>query len=79
MSGIVVGLDVRVRKRLVQARDDGLESQFRIGTGKSIGQNISSSNLDRLLEKVVFKDDETGAHRRGVAHNVLPVLQNLSG
>jgi len=47
--------------------------------GKSIGQNVSSSNLNRLLVKIVFEGDESGVERRGVAKNVIPVLQNLSG
>lgn len=45
--------------------------------GESIGQNVSSSNLDSLLEKVVCEDDETSVQRGGVAKDVLPVLQNL--
>lgn len=55
-----------------------MESQFWRGAGESIGQNVSSSNLDRLLEKVVFEDDETGIEGRGIAKNKLPVLQDLA-
>jgi len=55
-----------------------LESQLWRGAGESIGQNVSGSNLDRLLEKVVFEDDETGIEGRGIAKNKFPVLQNLA-
>ena len=60
VSFVVVGLDIRVCKRLVQTLDDGLEIQFWRGAGESIGQDVSGGNLDRLLEKIVFEDDETG-------------------
>lgn len=79
ISCIVVGLDVRICKRLAQAGDDGLESQLWRGTGECIGQNVSCGDLDRLFVKVVFEDDETGVPRGDVGHNVLPVRQNLGG
>jgi hypothetical protein len=78
VSRIVVGLDVRICERLVQAGDDGLKSQLWICTGKSVGQDISSGNLNGLLEKVMFEDDETSVQRRSVGKDVLPILQNLA-
>ena len=79
VSFVVIGLDIRVCKRLVQTLDDGLEFQFWRGTGESIRQDVSGGNFDRLLEKIVFEDDETGVQRTGVAEDELPVLQNLGG
>lgn len=55
-----------------------MKSQLWICTGKSVGQDISSGNLNGLLEKVVLEDDETSVQRRGVGKNVLPILQNLA-
>ena len=78
VSRVVVGLDVRIRERLVQAVNDGLKGQLWGGTSESVGQDVSSGNLDGLLEKVVCEDDETSIQRRGIAKNELPVLQNLA-
>lgn len=61
VSGVVIGLDVRICERLVQAGDDGLEGQPWRGASESIGEDVSGGNLDALLEKVMFEDDETGA------------------
>jgi len=78
VSRIVVGLDVCVRERLVQAVDDGLKGQLWGGTSNSVGQDVSGGNLDGLLEKVVCEDNETGIQPRGIPKNELPVLQNLA-
>jgi hypothetical protein len=78
MRGVVVSLDVCIRKRLAHAGDDRLKSQLR-STSESVWQDVSGGNLDGLLEEIMLEDDETCVHRRGVAHNVLPVLENLAG
>ena len=74
---IIVSLDVSICERLVQAADDGLKVQLWVGTSESVGQDVSSGNLDGLLEKIVFEDDETGVQRRSIAENVFPIHEDL--
>ena len=74
---VVISFNVRICERLVQATDDGLKIQLWVSTSKSVGKDISSGNLDGLLEKIVFEDDETSVQRRNIPHDVFPVLDNL--
>lgn len=76
IGGVVVGLNVRICKGLVQAGNDRLKGQL-WGTSESVGQNVSGGNLDGLLEEIVFEDDETSVQGSDVAHDIVPVLQNL--
>ena len=42
-----------------------------------IGEDVTRGDLDGLLEQVVLEDDEAGVEGRGVAEDVLPVLEHL--
>ena len=56
--------------------DDRFDSERRLA-GKSIWKDVTGSNFDSLLEKVVLEDDESGIHGRDVAHDVVPVIKNF--
>ena len=48
------------------------------GTLKGASYNVSGCDLDRLLEEVVFQDNESGVQERYVAHDQFPILKDLS-
>ena len=40
--------------------DNALDVEFWVGTGDCIGKDIAHGQVNRLLVKIVCKDDETG-------------------
>lgn len=45
---------------------------------QSIGKNITSRNIHRLLEQIVLENDESVIQSGYVAKNMLPVGQDLT-
>ena len=74
---VVVRLNVGVRHRFVEARDDRLDGE-RGRMRKRIRKDVSRCNIDGLQEEVVFQDNKAGVERRGVSENVFPVEKNLA-
>lgn len=77
VSFVIVRLNVCVRHRFVEARDDRLDCEWGL-MGKRIRKDVSRCNIDGLLEQVVFQDNKARAERRDVSENVFPVEKNLA-
>jgi hypothetical protein len=45
--------------------------------GQGIREDITSGDLDCLLEKIMLENDEAGVPCRSVANDILPVLKYL--
>jgi len=73
---VVVGLQVCIIERLVETLDDGHETELGL-EGQSVGNDISSSQLDSLFEKIMFENDETGIDRSSIIENSLEIRENL--
>lgn len=76
MTSVVVRLDVSVGKGHLQALDDGGHVVLGL-VGQGLGQDISRSNVNSLLEQIVLKNDKTGVDFCRVAHDKVPVVQYL--
>ena len=77
VSLIIVRLNVRVRQRFVKASHNGLNVESWL-VGKGIRKDIAGGHIDRLLEQIVFEDDETGVYCRGVTQNMFPIGKHLA-
>lgn len=73
VSLVVVSLDVSVTKGFLHASDDWLDGE-RWFMGQRVGENVSCSNFNRLLEKIVFQNNKARVASRYIAENVFPVL-----
>ena len=76
MSGIVICLNICVGHVKVEASRDGLDREWRV-MGQGIREDVTSSDLDCLLEKIMLQNDEPRFPCRSVTNDILPVLKDL--
>ena len=76
VRGVVVRLEIRIVERLAQASDDRLDLERRL-VRERIGEDVTSGDVDRLLEEIVLENDETSVDGGRVADDVLPVVEHL--
>lgn len=74
VSLIVVSLNVCIGKGLVQARNNRFNVEI---AGLSIWENVSRSNLDRLLEKIMFQNNKASLQGTCISDDIFPVVQNI--
>lgn len=47
--------------------------------GQSVRKDVAGSNLNGLLEKIVFEDNKARGRGVGKGHDLVPVLKNVDG
>lgn len=78
VRGVVVRLEIGVGHGHSQARDD--RGNVVLGlVCESLGQDVANRDVDRLLEEVMLKNNETSVDFRRVVHDRVPRVQYLHG
>lgn len=73
---VVVSLNVCVRHRLVEALNHGLDVEGGL-VRERVRENITSGDIDGLLEQIVLEDNEAVVNCSRVANDALPVVEDL--